>query len=134
MSVQPLGNAGFASQLTPVPPPGQAPGQAPAAPPQAGPATQTPPSRATTHEAASRKPEASTPDNNLEQALKKLNDFVNTASRDLTFSVDKDTDIAVVKVVDRQTQEVIRQIPSEEVIQIAKVLDKLQGLLVRDKA
>ena len=39
-----------------------------------------------------------------------------------------------MKVVDASTDEVIRQIPSEEIISIAKALDKLQGLLVEQKA
>lgn len=71
---------------------------------------------------------------NLQQTLQKLNEFVSGASQNVVFSIDKDTDISVIKVVDRQTNEVIRQIPSEEAIQIAKVLDKFQGLLVREKA
>jgi len=37
-------------------------------------------------------------------------------------------------VVDMATKDVIRQIPTPEVLAIAKALDKLQGLLVKDKA
>lgn len=70
----------------------------------------------------------------VNEAVQKINDMIKVADRDLEFSVDKDTDMNVVKVIDSQSKEVIRQIPSEEVIQIAKALDKLQGLLVRDKA
>jgi len=40
----------------------------------------------------------------------------------------------VVKVVDLETKEVIRQIPSPEVLEIAKAVDQLQGLLIRQKA
>jgi flagellar protein FlaG len=53
---------------------------------------------------------------------------------DIQFSIDEDTDTTVVKIVDRNTQEVIRQIPSEEMLEIAKALDRLQGLLIRQKA
>lgn len=52
----------------------------------------------------------------------------------LEFTVDKDTSHNVIKVVDKVTDEIIRQFPSEEVLNIAKVLDRLQGMLIRDKA
>lgn len=71
----------------------------------------------------------------VQDAVDKLNEAIKTmASNGLEFSVDKDAKVVVVKVVDRQTEEVIRQIPSEEVLQIAKAMEKLKGLLVQDKA
>jgi len=62
-----------------------------------------------------------------------VNDMVKTMGRELEFSVDEETHLRLVKVVDTQTHEVIRQFPSEEVVQIAKALDRLQGLLIKDK-
>lgn len=70
----------------------------------------------------------------LDQALQKINDTLDVFTNKLEFSIDKDTDIFVVKVVDRETKEVIRQLPSEEMLNIAKALDKLQGLLISDQA
>lgn len=70
----------------------------------------------------------------LKQSVEKINQAVRMISSDLKFTVDEDTGIDVVKVVDVESKEVIRQIPSKEVIAIAKALDQLQGLLVRDKA
>jgi flagellar protein FlaG len=40
----------------------------------------------------------------------------------------------VVKVVDNDTKEVIRQIPSEEMLKIAKYIDEITGLLFKDMA
>jgi len=40
----------------------------------------------------------------------------------------------VVKVVDKETKEVIRQMPSKEVVELAKALDKLQGLMIKQTA
>jgi flagellar protein FlaG len=37
-------------------------------------------------------------------------------------------------VVDKDTNEVIRQMPSREALEIAKALDKLQSLLARQTA
>ncbi len=53
---------------------------------------------------------------------------------DEEFEVDEDTDKMVVKVIDKETGEMIRQMPSEEVIRIAKVLGKMQGMLVSETA
>lgn len=52
----------------------------------------------------------------------------------LKFSVDHDTGRTVVRVTDANTQEVIRQIPAEEVLQLAKELDRMQGLLFNKEA
>ncbi|BCL75360.1 hypothetical protein JHS3_10960 [Jeongeupia sp. HS-3] len=71
-----------------------------------------------------------------EDAVKKLNETVQAMQPKvgIEFSVDKDTQIPLVKVIDTQSKEVIRQIPTEEAVNIAKSIDKLRGLLVRDKA
>ncbi len=63
----------------------------------------------------------------LSGAVKKLNDYVAPALQTIQFSIDQDTDRIVVKVVDTETQKVLRQIPNEEVLAISKTLDKLRG-------
>ena len=73
-------------------------------------------------------------DEAVKQAVKKVNDFVTTQTSDVQFSIDKSTDIRVIKVVDVATNTVIRQIPSEEILQLAQSLDRLQGLIVRQQA
>jgi flagellar protein FlaG len=40
----------------------------------------------------------------------------------------------VVKVIDQQTKEVIRQVPTQEVLEISKAIDRAQGLLIRQQA
>lgn len=77
--------------------------------------------------------EASAPDE-VRKSVEAMNDFVRTINSDLKFSVDEDTGKTVVKVVDQATDQVIRQIPAEEVLAIAKALDKLKGLLIHQKA
>lgn len=70
----------------------------------------------------------------VESAVKKVQNFVSAKAADIQFSIDEDIGVTVVKVIDRGTKEVIRQIPSEEMLEIAKALDKLQGLLVKQQA
>jgi len=70
----------------------------------------------------------------VRDAVKKIEQVVSPAAQDLRFSIDEETGITVVKLIDTQTQTVLRQIPTVEVMEISKALDKLQGLLVREKA
>ena len=64
----------------------------------------------------------------LDAALTRLNDFVQTVQRDLHFEVDRDTGKALVRVIDRQTQEVIRQIPDEVALRLAEKLQQDEPL------
>ena len=68
------------------------------------------------------------------QALKSINKTMESLSQGLEFSIDEDSHRTVVKVVDRSTNDVIRQIPTEEALEIAKALDQSSGLLIRQKA
>lgn len=70
----------------------------------------------------------------VKEATERINEFIESVSRDLEFSVDKDTNRTVVKVLARESGEVIRQIPAEEVLKIARMLDELKGLIIREKA
>lgn len=70
----------------------------------------------------------------LTDAVEKVKRFVQSAASDVSFSVDDESGIRVVKVVDKETKEVIRQMPSKEVVELAKALDKLQGLMIKQTA
>ena len=70
----------------------------------------------------------------LQGAVNAANDFIKPITNSVEFSLDKDSDKMVVKVMDIATKEVIRQIPSEEMLAIAQALDKIQGLLIKQKA
>ena len=70
----------------------------------------------------------------LDQAIKAVNEFVKPFNNALNFSVDQESKTTVVKVIDQSTKEVIRQIPSEEMLALAKALDTMKGLLIQQKA
>lgn len=69
----------------------------------------------------------------VEKAVEDVQRFVETMNNSLQFSIDDESGRTVVKVIDRQTEEVLRQIPSEEMLDIARALGKLKGLLVEQK-
>ncbi|WP_298310834.1 flagellar protein FlaG [Propionivibrio sp.] len=101
-------------------------------------ASPLPPERGAPAEAVSSRPvPASTPaeqQQQLETAVRSVQQFVRPMSGSLEFSMDDSTGKTVIKVVDSSTNELIRQIPSEEMLEIARALDRLQGLLIRQKA
>ena len=65
--------------------------------------------------------DAKNPDD-LKQAVSKLNDYVQNMQRDLQFNIDKESGIMVVKVIDTKSEKVIRQIPTEETLKLARSL------------
>jgi flagellar protein FlaG len=70
----------------------------------------------------------------LARAIGAVNLMLDPMARGLQFSVDESTGTTVVKLVDKETNEVLRQIPSKEMLSIARALDRVQGLLVNAKA
>lgn len=70
----------------------------------------------------------------VKQAVQKIQGAVNNLAQNLQFSIDEDTGKTIIKVMDVHTEEVIRQIPTEEAVKIARTLDKVQGLLFNGKA
>lgn len=54
-------------------------------------------------------------------------------AHDLQFSVDAQTGKTVVRVVDPQTDQVIRQIPDAELLAIAHSLSRTAGTLIRER-
>jgi flagellar protein FlaG len=80
------------------------------------------------------KQEAASP-TSVKESVKQLNDMMRALNRSVQFSVDDETRINLVKIVDVNSKEVIRQIPSEEVVRIAQAIDEqLKGLLLKEKA
>lgn len=80
-----------------------------------------------------QKIEQSSPEK-VEDAVKQIEQFTQSVAQNLKFSIDEDTGKTVVKIMDSQTNELIRQIPSEEAINIARTLGKIEGVLFNDKA
>jgi flagellar protein FlaG len=83
-------------------------------------------------ETAERQPKPETEE--VKEAVKDIQDFVNTVTTDLRFTVDKETGRTIVSVVDSKTQQIVRQIPTEDIMKIARNIDRMQGLLFSDRA
>jgi flagellar protein FlaG len=59
----------------------------------------------------------------LDKAISQLTDYVQRLQHDLHFDVHEDTGRMVISVVDRHTQELVRQIPEEVVLDLAQKLN-----------
>lgn len=65
----------------------------------------------------------------LDAAIDRLNEMMQNSQRSLSYSVDKASDKVVVQVRDYTTDQVIRQIPTEEALKFAESLDRMLGML-----
>lgn len=70
----------------------------------------------------------------LMQAVAEMNQHFQNVQRNIHFSVDDETGTTVVKVIEAETEEVIRQIPSEEIVALSKYLEESAGRIIRAEA
>lgn len=64
----------------------------------------------------------------LNEAVSQLNDFVQTVQRDLQFEVDNELGKTIVKVIDQETGDLIRQFPDEVALRLAENLQQDEPL------
>lgn len=64
------------------------------------------------------------------EVVQKANAALTSNQSNLKFLVDSDNGKPIVQIVDRETQEVLKQIPSVEMLKIAKAIEKMQGVLM----
>lgn len=71
----------------------------------------------------------------VKEAVQQMNRAMRTASSSLEFSVDQATDRVIVTMTDRDTGEVVMQIPSAQTLELARYLDNAsKGALLSQKA
>lgn len=74
--------------------------------------------------------------NLLSAAVSEMNEFVQSIQRELHFTIDEDSGRTVVKVIDKSTNEVIRQVPPEDLLAMLKEFSKpaQPGLIFKNSA
>lgn len=70
----------------------------------------------------------------IAQTVTRLQDRVQTVHRELRFRVDETTGMTVVRVVEAETGQLIRQIPDQNVLDLHAFLQSVSGLLVSERA
>ena len=79
--------------------------------------------------ARSERPEVvsvNVPEDELKGAVSQMQDFAQMLNRELQFDVDEDLGRTVVRVLDKDTGDLIRQIPSDEILAMAKHMKELR--------
>ena len=71
----------------------------------------------------------------VQNAVDSINKAMKQANANVEFSIDQETKQTVIKVVESKTGDAIRQFPAEEILSVAREIDRLQqGLLLKQKA
>lgn len=70
----------------------------------------------------------------LAHALEELNRYVAGSRTDLRFSVDRDAGQVVVSIIDSESGQLLRQLPSAEAIRIARYIEHNRLGLIRQRA
>ncbi|MCC7598046.1 flagellar protein FlaG [Janthinobacterium sp. FW305-129] len=70
----------------------------------------------------------------LNKAVSELNQSSQIKTQGIEFSIDEDSQRTVVKVIDQETKEVLRQIPTREALELAKTFDSAKGSLISQSA
>ncbi|WP_351088364.1 flagellar protein FlaG [Shewanella sp. S1-49-MNA-CIBAN-0167] len=70
-------------------------------------------------------------DENLTGVANELTDMMSMMQKGLKFSVDEESGMQVIKVQDVSSGDIIRQIPSEEALQLAEKLSEVSGILMK---
>ena len=70
----------------------------------------------------------------LERAADHIGRALEVIDRGLEFSIHEDTNRVIVKVISRQTHEVIKEIPPEQLLDMIARIWEMIGLLVDEKA
>ena len=68
----------------------------------------------------------------VEQAVSKLNEYVQNVQRDIFFDLDDEAEGSSVTVLDRESQQVLRQFAGKEAVELAKKLDAEEALSLFD--
>lgn len=70
----------------------------------------------------------------MQSAVASINRYLQENNKNVQFDIDGSTGKTVIRVVDSTTQEVIRQMPSEETLAIARAISRMSGMLLAEKA
>lgn len=68
----------------------------------------------------------------VQEAVDRLNEQMVAKGRDLSFSIDERLDRTIVTVRSSASGEIVRQIPDESLLQVARSIEDLKGILYNE--
>jgi len=66
----------------------------------------------------------------IQDRVVELNSYMQNLNRSLQFSIDQQSGDTIIKVIDSETDELIRQIPAEELLVLRSSLEEYRGMLL----
>ena len=70
----------------------------------------------------------------LEQAAARVKEVLRGTTSRLEIEIDSDSNKAVIRILNGESGEIIRQIPAQELLDLAKHLDDPKGFLIQERA
>ncbi len=70
----------------------------------------------------------------LRNFQKKLKKFREVLKSEAEFQIDRSTGMVIVKIKDKDTGQIIRQIPPDVVVKLARTIDEFLGMLLDERA
>jgi flagellar protein FlaG len=65
----------------------------------------------------------------LQEAVDRLNEQMKSTGRDLAFGIDEQIDRSIITVKSSTSGELVRQIPGDDVLRVARSIEELKGVL-----
>ncbi len=84
-------------------------------------------------QAASRKAQTQQQSEQLKKAIAEMNRKINNSNEEAVFGVHEDTNRIMIKIMDKETKEVIKEFPPEKTLDMIARIWEMAGLLVDEK-
>lgn len=69
----------------------------------------------------------------LDEKINEMNNITETINENLSFKLHDDTERLMVQVINSQTKEVIKEMPPEEILDLAAKIHEMVGLIIDEK-
>jgi flagellar protein FlaG len=69
----------------------------------------------------------------VKESVKDVNEIVNQVKEGLSFQIHEDTEELMVQVIDVNTEEVIKELPPEEMLDLKARIHEMVGILIDEK-
>ena len=83
--------------------------------------------------AASRQAQVQQQSEQLKKAIAEMNKKINNSNEEAVFGVHEDTNRIMIKIMDKETKEVIKEFPPEKTLDMIARIWEMAGILVDEK-
>jgi flagellar protein FlaG len=87
----------------------------------------------TEKETSSSEKESTDTEQDITDTIDEMNRFLESMKRNISFSIDEESGQSIILVKDSENDQIIRQLPSEELIVLRKKMDDVAGILFDTK-